>query len=34
MAIAGFEIRPMTAADVEAASDLALAQGWRDRRLF
>jgi GNAT superfamily N-acetyltransferase len=29
-----FEIRDMTAADVEAAVALALAQGWRDRRRF
>ena len=29
-----FEIRAMTAADIDAAVALALAQGWRDRRLF
>ena len=30
----GFELRDMTAADVDAAVALALAQGWRDRRSF
>lgn len=30
----GFQIRAMTAADVDAAVSLALAQGWRDRRVF
>ncbi|MGD0017777.1 MAG: GNAT family N-acetyltransferase [Candidatus Limnocylindrales bacterium] len=30
----GFQIRAMTGADVDAAVELALAQGWRDRRLF
>jgi GNAT superfamily N-acetyltransferase len=30
----GFEIRAMTPADVDAAVALALAEGWRDRRLF
>jgi GNAT superfamily N-acetyltransferase len=29
-----FQIRAMTAADVDAAVELALAQGWRDRRGF
>jgi GNAT superfamily N-acetyltransferase len=32
--MAAFEIRPFTTADIDAAVALALAQGWRDRRLF
>ena len=32
--MSAFEIRDMTPADVDAAVGLALAQGWRDRRLF
>jgi GNAT superfamily N-acetyltransferase len=34
MAIEGFEIRPLEAADVEPAIGLARAQGWRDRTRF
>jgi ribosomal protein S18 acetylase RimI-like enzyme len=34
MAIEGFEIRPLRAADVEAAIELARAQGFRDRTRF
>jgi GNAT superfamily N-acetyltransferase len=32
--VVGSAIRPMSAADVDAAVELALAQGWRNRRLF
>jgi ribosomal protein S18 acetylase RimI-like enzyme len=32
--VADLAIRPMTPADLPAANDMALAQGWRDRRRF
>jgi ribosomal protein S18 acetylase RimI-like enzyme len=34
MTASDFQLRPMTAADVDAAVALALAQGWRNRSLF